>query len=197
MIGVTGIVLAAGTSSRLGQPKQLLELGGRPLLQHAIDAAEEAGLFDVVVVLGHRVDDVKAAVKLGKGTRVVVNPDFAQGQATSLRAGIQAADPSSKAAVVLLGDQPAVDAASLRTLIDAYERTESPVVQASYSGRPGHPVLFDRSLWGDLEAIDGDKGARDLLKSHPEWVEWVELGGDVPADLDTWQDYERLREARD
>lgn len=194
MIGVSGIVLAAGSSSRLGQPKQLLDLEGRPLLQHAIDAVEGAGLFDVVVVLGHRADDVAAAVTMSEGTRVVVNPDYAEGQATSLRTGLQAADPKSKAAIVLLGDQPAVDAASLRALADAYERTESPIVQAAYSGRPGHPVLFDRSLWADLEAIEGDKGARDLLKDNPEWVVKVELGGEVPRDLDTWQDYERLKE---
>lgn len=194
MIGVSGIVLAAGSSSRLGQPKQLLDLEGRPLLQHAIDAAEGAGLFDVLIVLGHRADDVAAAVTISEGTRVVVNPDYAEGQATSLRTGLQAADPKSKAAIVLLGDQPAVNAVSLRALADAYERTESPIVQATYSGRPGHPVLFDRSLWADLEAIEGDKGARDLLKNNPEWVVKVELGGEVPRDLDTWQDYERLKE---
>lgn len=194
MIGVSGIVLAAGSSSRLGQPKQLLDLEGRPLLQHAIDAAEGAGLFDVLIVLGHRADDVAAAVTVSERTRVVVNPDYAEGQATSLRAGLQAADPRSRAAIILLGDQPAVDAVSLRALADAYERTESPVVQAAYSGRPGHPVLFDRSLWADLEAIEGDTGARDLLKSNPEWIVRVELGGEVPRDLDTWQDYERLKD---
>lgn len=145
-------------------------------------------------MLGHRADDVAAAVTISEGTRVVVNPDYAEGQATSLRTGLQAADPKSNAAIVLLGDQPAVDAASLRALADAYERTESPIVQAAYSGRPGHPVLFDRSLWAELEAIEGDKGARDLLKDNPEWVVKVELGGEVPGDVDTWQDYERLKE---
>lgn len=193
MIGVSGIVLAAGTSSRLGQPKQLLDLEGRPLLQHAIDAAEGAGFFDVLVVLGHRAGDVADAITISKGTRVVVNPDYAEGQATSLRAGLRAADPKSRAAVVLLGDQPAVDAVNLRALVDTYERSEAPIVQAAYSGRPGHPVLFDRSLWADLEAIEGDKGARDLLKNHPEWIVRVEFGGEVPKDLDTWEDYERLR----
>lgn len=194
MIGVSGIVLAAGSSSRLGQPKQLLDLEGRPLLQHAIDAAEGAGLFDVVIVLGHRADDVAAAVTISEGTRVVVNPDYAEGQATSLRTGLRAADPKSKAAIVLLGDQPAVNAVSLRALVDAYERSEAPIVQAAYSGRPSHPVLFDRSLWADLEAIEGDKGARDLLKNNPEWIDKVELGGETPWDVDTWQDYERLKE---
>lgn len=196
MVGVSGIVLAAGSSTRLGQPKQLLELEGRPLLQHAIDAAEGAGLFDVVVVLGHRADEVGAAVCVSKGTRLVVNPEYAEGQATSLKTGLRAADPDSRAAIILLGDQPGVDAASLRALFDVYERSEAPVVQAAYSGRPSHPVLFDRSLWADLEAIEGDKGARDLLKEHPEWIVRVELGGEAPKDLDTWEDYAHLKKAR-
>lgn len=148
----------------------------------------------MLVVLGHRAGDVKDAITVSEGTRVVVNPDYAQGQATSLRAGLREADSNSRAAIVLLGDQPAIDAASLRAIVDAYERSESPIVQATYSGRPGHPVLFDRSLWADLEAIEGDKGARDLLKNHPEWVVRVELGGEVPKDLDTWEDYDRLKE---
>jgi molybdenum cofactor cytidylyltransferase len=191
---VSGIVLAAGSSSRLGQPKQLLELDGRPLLQHAIDAAEGAGLRDVVVVLGHRAEEVEAAIATSSGTRIVVNPDYLQGQATSLRAGLSAMDHDAEAAIVLLGDQPAVTSASLRAVVSAYEGSGRPVVQASYGGKPGHPVLFDRATWADLLAVEGDTGAREVLKRHPEWVERVELGGEVPADLDTWPDYERLKQ---
>jgi molybdenum cofactor cytidylyltransferase len=191
---VSGIVLAAGSSSRLGQPKQLLELDGRPLLQHAIDAAEGAGLRDVVLVLGHRSDDVAAAISTSSGTRIVVNPDYLQGQATSLRAGLRAMHDEAGGAIVLLGDQPAITSASLRAVVSAYQASGRPVVQASYGGRPGHPVLFDRGVWADLLAVEGDTGARELLKEHPDWVERVELGGEVPEDLDTWQDYERLKE---
>ena len=191
---MSGIVLAAGSSSRLGQPKQLLELDGRPLLQHALDAAEGAGLRDVVVVLGHRSDEVRAAIRPAAGTRIVVNPDYREGQATSLRAGLRAMDEEAGAAVVILGDQPAVTAASVRPVVEAYEASGSPVVQATYGGKPGHPVLFDRGVWADLLAVEGDTGAREVLKKHPEWIERVELGGEVPADVDTLEDYARLKE---
>ncbi|HEX2053991.1 MAG TPA: nucleotidyltransferase family protein [Actinomycetota bacterium] len=193
MIGlVTGIVLAAGTSSRLGEPKQLLDFNGRPLLQHAVDAMEASGLFDIVVVLGHRSDEVQAALELGAGTRVVVNPDYAEGQATSLKAGLRAADESSRAVVVTLGDQPAVTGLMVRTVVEMYFATGAKIVQASFGGKPNHPTLFDRELWPELEAIEGDQGAREILKKHPESLVRVQFDGDVPSDLDTWEDYERL-----
>lgn len=100
----------------------------------------------------------------------------------------------SEAAVLILGDQPGVDAPKVRAIVASYTQAAVPVVQATYGGKPGHPILFDRSVWADLMAIDGDRGARDVLKQHPEWIRTVELGGEVPADLDTWEDYERLKE---
>lgn len=193
MIGrVTGIVLAGGSSSRLGQPKQLLDFEGKPLLQHAIDAMQGAGLYDVVVVLGHRADEIAAAVQIGPGTRIVNNPDYAQGQATSLRVGLRAAPAESEAVIVILGDQPAVSALMVRTVAESYIATGGKVVQATFGGKPNHPTLFDRDLWPQLEAIEGDKGARDVIKKNPEWVVRVEFGGELPSDLDTWEDYERL-----
>ena len=147
-----------------------------------------------MIVLGHRSEDVAGAILTSGATRIVVNPDYRQGQATSLRVGLGAMSDDSQAAVVILGDQPAVDRQKVRAVVTSYLESESPVVQAAYGGRPGHPVLFDRSTWPDLVAIDGDRGARDLLKMHPEWIRTVELGGEVPADLDTWEDYERLKE---
>ncbi len=193
MIGrISGIVLAAGSSSRLGQPKQLLDFEGRPLLQYAIDAMEQSGLYDVVVVLGHRADEVADAVEAGPDTRIVVNPDYAQGQATSLRTGLKAVDERSEAAMVILGDQPAVNALMVRTIAETYQATGGKVVQATFGGKPNHPTLFDRELWPALQAIEGDKGAREVLGKHPEWVVRVEFGGELPSDLDTWEDYERL-----
>jgi len=189
---ISGIVLAGGSSSRLGQPKQLLDFQGRPLLQHAVDAMEKSGLYDVVVVLGHRADEVASAIQIGPGTRTVVNPDYAQGQATSLRAGLKAVDDRSDAAVVILGDQPAVNALMVRTVAETYLATGGKVVQAVFGGKPNHPTLFEKDLWPELQAIEGDKGAREVLKKHPEWVVQVEFGGELPSDLDTWEDYERL-----
>lgn len=190
---ITGIVLAGGTSSRLGRPKQLLELDGRPVLQHVVDAARAAGLDEVVVVLGHRADDIAAAIELPPSARTTYNPRFAEGQSTSLAAGLSAASPGSRAAVVLLGDQPRLGAEVIRTVVETYLQTGAKVVRASWGGTPSHPVLFDRSVWEAVQAVEGDRGARDLLKANPDWEVRVEVGEAPPGDLDTWDDYERLK----
>lgn len=124
--------------------------------------------------------------------RIVINPEYMSGQSTSLRAGLAAASPDARAAVVVLGDQPDIHASTISAVVAEYERSGKPVVQALYGGRPAHPILFDRSLWPELSSIQGDLGARDLLKKHPEWIARVEVNRDLPPDLDTWEDYERL-----
>lgn len=194
---ISGIVLAGGMSSRLGRPKQLLPLEGRPVLQHVVDAARDAGLDEVVVVLGHRADDIAAAVQLPPGGRTVLNPRYAEGQSTSLAAGLAAAAPSSKAAVVLLGDQPRIGADVIGRVVETYRETGAKVVRAWWGGRPAHPVLFDRSVWEAVRAVQGDRGARDLLNANPDWEVRVDAGDAVPGDLDTWEDYERLQRGPD
>jgi molybdenum cofactor cytidylyltransferase len=189
---IAGVILAAGKSSRLGRPKQLLALGDRTVLQHVVDAAGEADLDDIVVVLGHRASEVEASLRLPAPARVVVNPEYGSGQTSSLRTGLRALGAETRAAIVLLGDQPGVAPEAIRTVAAAYRRTDGPVVQASYGGRPGHPVLLDRRVWPEVQAVPGDVGARDLLASHPEWVVPAEVPGDPPPDLDTWEDYRRL-----
>ena len=190
---ISGIVLAGGTSSRLGRPKQLLELEGRPVLQHVVDAAAAAGLDEIVVVLGHMADEIAAVITLPPGGRTCLNPHYASGQSTSLAAGLEAADPASDAAVILLGDQPRIGSSVVRAVVDRYRQTGARVVRAWYGGRPAHPVLFDRTVWDDLRAVEGDRGARDLLKAHPDWESRLDAGDEVPSDLDTWADYERLK----
>ena len=190
---VTGIVLAGGTSSRLGRPKQLLELEGRPVLQHVVDAARAAGLEEVVVVLGHKADEIATAIELPPSARTTFNPRYAEGQSTSLAAGLSAASPGSRAAVVLLGDQPRLGADVIRAVVETYRRTGAKVVRASWGGTPSHPVLFDRGVWEAVQAVEGDRGARDLLEANPDWEVRVEVGEAPPGDLDTWDDYERLK----
>jgi len=192
---ITAIILAAGSSSRLGRAKQLLDLGGRPVLQHVLDAAAMAGLDEIAVVVGHASEQVAEAVKLPPQARLVHNPDHARGQSTSLRAGLRAANPSSGAVVVLLGDQPGVRPDAIAAVAEAWRGGLGPVVQASYQGRPAHPTLLDRSVWPELEGAAGDEGARSLLSGHPEWVRPVEVGGRPPDDIDTEQDYARVRAA--
>ena len=182
------LVLAAGSSRRLGRPKQLLDLEGRPLLQHVIDAAVAAGSEQIVVVLGHAEREIRAAIALPPSAVVAVNPDFATGQASSLRVGLAAlAEPVARA-VVLLGDQPRVSPEVIRSVANA----PGPIARATYGGVPSHPVAFDQALWSELRAVEGDRGARDVLASHVGEVTFVEVSGTPPVDVDTDADYRRL-----
>jgi molybdenum cofactor cytidylyltransferase len=195
---ITGVVLAAGTSSRLrgGRPKQLLELADRPLVQHAVDAAAAAGLDEIVVVTGHEADDVEGALTLPPNGRAVRNQAFAQGMAGSLRIGLDAADRASEAAVILLADQPGVSADAIRSVVAAFRRSGSPFVLATYRDRSGHPIVIGKDAWSLLQQLEGDVGAREVIAAHPELVVSVEVGGPVPADVDTWEDYEAVRADR-
>ncbi|MBI4261243.1 MAG: nucleotidyltransferase family protein [Actinobacteria bacterium] len=192
---ISGVVLAAGASTRMGRPKQLLELGGRPMLQHVLDAAEAAPLDEVVVVLGPEGGAVWAALRPGPRTRAAVNPEAGAGQSTSLRLALRAVDAGSEAVVVLLGDQPTVRPQAVAAVVQAFRGGLGPVVRAAYGGRPGHPVLLARPAWEAAAAVEGDEGARGVLAAHPEWRSEVEVGGDPPPDVDTPGDYERIRAA--
>lgn len=190
---VSGVVLAAGASVRLGRPKQTLELEGRPLLRHVLVAAAASCLDEIVVVLGHGARDVAGALgDPGPRARIVVNPDHASGQASSLLAGLRATDPAARAAVVLLGDQPRVRAETIDAVVDAFRRGDGPVVQAAYGGRPGHPTLLARTIWPELQSLRGDLGARGWIARHPTRRALVEVGGEPPADVDTMEDYRQL-----
>jgi molybdenum cofactor cytidylyltransferase len=185
---VGAVILAAGSSRRLGRPKQLLELEGKPLLQHVIDAAGAADVGEIVVVMGHMADDIAGAVSLPDNAQSVVNPDHATGQASSLRVGLAALGAGIDRAVVVLGDQPRVRADAIRAVAAAAH----PIARAMYAGEPGHPVAFDRSVWAELCRIDGDQGARTLLTTRSGDVRPVELGETPPADVDTEADYLRI-----
>lgn len=192
-LSVCGIVLAAGAGTRMGgRVKQLLPLAGKPLLQHPIDAAAEAGILDLRIVLGHEADEIAAAIRVPPGGEIVVNAQYADGQSTSLRAGLAAAPEGARAAVILLGDQPLVRIEAIREVIDWHWVHGSPVVRAAYRGRPSHPVLLGRSAWAGVEALRGDVGARALTATHLGRVDLVEVGGEPPEDVDTPEDYERL-----
>jgi molybdenum cofactor cytidylyltransferase len=192
---VSGVILAAGFSRRLGRPKQLLELGGKPLLQWAIDAALAAGLSEVLVVLGESAAAILEHVDLGTA-RLVINPDAIDGQSTSIMAGVAVANPERVGTLFMLGDQPDISAADLDLVLQKFEGTPDEIVIASWQGERRSPVVFGRSYDGELLRLRGDTGARPILRAHSEQVVAVEFDRPVPIDIDTEADYQRLLQDR-
>jgi molybdenum cofactor cytidylyltransferase len=191
---VLGLVLAAGGSTRMGRPKQLAELGGRPLLAHVLAAADDAPLDRVVVALGGAAAEVLDRVDLHRAEPLVVE-GWAAGMGHVLAAALAQAGDGWGAVVVLLGDQPLVPGRAVARVVEAWLAGAGPVVTASYGGRPGHPKLFDRRLLPDLLRLTGDAGARDLLAAHPGWVHRVEVGDlGSDADVDVEADLERVEQ---
>ncbi|NOJ95340.1 nucleotidyltransferase family protein [Corallococcus coralloides] len=183
------VLLAAGGSSRLGQPKQLLRHEGTSLVRRAAERALTASP-EVVVVLGARREDVASELD-GLAVRCVDNPDWALGQGSSLHAGLRALPPDVDGALLMLCDQLRVDAAHLRSLIDTFERTRAPIVASAYAGTRGVPALFSRALFPELEALPPTGGARGLIARAPSRVVEVPLPGGE-EDVDTAEDALRL-----
>jgi molybdenum cofactor cytidylyltransferase len=194
-VTAAGIVLAAGASQRMGSPKQLLPVGGRPLLEGVVAAACASRLDQVVVVLGANADAVRAAVAWGRA-RTVVNDEHEQGMSTSLQAGVRALDAAVDRAVVILGDQPEVSAELIDRLLDAQERSGRPAAALSFDGLLHPPVVLRRDLWPNLMALQGDVGLRALIRARPELVAAVAMSTPLqhPVDIDTPEDLARLRE---
>jgi molybdenum cofactor cytidylyltransferase len=188
---VAAVVLAAGQGLRYGSQKLLAPLGDRPLLQHALDAANASSLSPVVVVLGADADAIEAGVRTGRA-RLVRNPDHATGQASSLRIGLRSLD-ASDAAVVVLGDQPNVTAALLDALVEAQRSSGAPAVVCAQDGRRSPPTLLHRDLWTEVDALRGDTGARDVLVRHRD-VAVFEVADELARldDIDTQEDREHL-----
>lgn len=193
---ISGVILAAGKSTRMGRPKQLLLLRGRPLLQHVIDAAAGSGLHDIVLVLGCHADEIRAAIEVPRRMRVVVNADFDAGQSSSLRVGLEHTDSRSTAAAILLSDQPDVSTDLIDRVVGTFTREPAPILRpifVSANGRiPGHPVILSRTVWPEVVRLSGDEGARSLMSTHPEWVRELTIDADAPKDVDTWSDYAAL-----
>lgn len=192
---IAALLLAAGSSVRMGQPKLLLELGGQTLLRRAVEQAKASKADEVVVVVGPMRAEMERELA-GTGAQLVDNPDHLSGMASSLRAGIRALGPDVEAAVVLLGDQPFQDRVVIDRLVDAYRAGEQPIVVPLYAGRRGNPVLFDRSLFDELAAQHGDQGGREVIAADPSRVATVAFDSERPQqDLDTWDDYLAARAA--
>lgn len=186
---VTGIVLAAGGSMRLGEAKQLLAYRGRTLLDATLDVARACGFDQLLVTLGGSAEAVREKVDL-RGTTTVENPDFSAGCGSSISAAVGATAARADAMVLLLGDQPGVRPPDVRRLIDDARAT--PLGVCRYADGLGHPFWFRRDVFAELATLHGDKAVWKLLHSGRHPVTEVVVAGPVPIDVDTRADYERL-----
>ncbi len=177
----------------MGEPKQLLPVRGRPLLETVIAAACGSHLDDVVVVLGAHADEIAAGVAFDRA-RIVLNPEHEHGMSTSLRAGIASLGPEVDRAAVILGDQPDVTASLIDRLLVAQASTGLPAAALSFDGLLHPPMVLARELWPGIEALHGDVGLRALVRARPEMVAQVpaDRPGAHPVDIDTREDYEQL-----
>jgi molybdenum cofactor cytidylyltransferase len=186
---VAGLVLAAGGSSRLGEPKQLLPFGGATLLDHVLSVSRSCPFDQLVCVIGGRAPEVLDAVDF-IGIEVVENQAFGDGCSSSIAAALGAVDERAEVLVLMLGDQPGVRADTVENLLA--RRDDAPLAVCRYDDGRGHPLAFARSLFGELAQLHGDKAVWKLLDRHSHEVAEVAIHGPAPRDVDTWQDYEEL-----
>jgi molybdenum cofactor cytidylyltransferase len=183
---VSGLVLAAGGSRRLGQPKQLLPFDGDTLLGRVVTTARGCRFDQLLVALGGSAAEVQRRVDLA-GAEVVVNEDFGSGCASSIAAALAHVDPRADVLVLLLGDQAGVTSATVQALLDGMGT--GVVAACAYANGRGHPLAFGRAMFDDLRALHGDKAVWKLLAGRVDDVIDVPVRGPVPRDVDTRDDY--------
>jgi len=189
---IAAIVLAAGLSRRMGQAKLLMPVGGRAIIRYVVESVLAGGVDSVWVVTGPDVEPIEAALA-GFDVQIVVNPAPEEGQAGSVRAGIAALPPSVEAVLIALGDQPALAPSIIPALLAARRASPKLIVAPRYRDGQGNPVLFKREIFPELLRLTGDLGARPIIQKEPARVEWVDLDLPMPPDVDTPDDYERIR----
>jgi molybdenum cofactor cytidylyltransferase len=196
MEGIGAMILAAGQATRFGGRKQLALLGGKPLFLYSVELAVRAGLKPIIVVGNENAHELERYVP-GKHINIVLNEEAEQGISSSLQRGIRELSEHTRAVVVLLADQPFMPDEAVQKVISTYGENYDKgirIVRSSYSGKPGHPVLFDQETYRLFEQISGDVGARDILKAQTGKIINVDFA--IPEwnmDIDTMDDYQRAQ----
>jgi molybdenum cofactor cytidylyltransferase len=189
---ISGIILAAGESRRMGSAKALLQYEGQTFIGRICSAFLSAGVDELVVVLGVRAEEIARALPPHPFVRTVINHRYFQGQLSSLMVGIGALSPDSEAAVVNLVDHPLVSTETIHALISSFRTEPIPILIASYQGKRGHPVIFSSQLYGEILAAPLDRGAKVVVRKDPKRVREIPLNDPgILADIDTPQDYAR------
>ncbi len=196
MANLTGIIiLAAGNSSRLGTPKQLLEYKGKSLLQHAIDEALLIQEAPVIVVIGATHQDIENSIKQKKGIAFAHNKNWNSGMGSSIKTGLQhllKTSPGITACIITVCDQPFINSTIFNALINAHHETGTGIVASAYAGTIGTPALFDKDYFNELINLNNAEGAKKLLQKYDDDLIAIPFeNGEV--DIDTIDDYERLK----
>lgn len=193
---VAAIILAAGKSTRMGEPKQLLRLGESTVLGQTLKNIRGAGLGEIVLVLGSFAETIRQQFPSSsfEGLKLVVNQAYSQGMASSLREGLSVLHPQIDAALIVLADQPFIRPETFLQIVDQYRRSDAQIVIPTYKGFRGNPVLLDRSVFPEIMALTGDIGCRAIFGSHLEGIVKVEVKDvGILLDIDNQADYERLQ----
>lgn len=191
--GITGLLLAAGRSRRMGAFKPLLPFGARTVVETCVDNLREGGADEIVVVLGHRAAELRASLAARSFVRFAVNEQAETEMGASIARGVEALSEKARAVIIAHADQPAVPPCVTRDLIAAWQRTVARLVQPEWEGRGGHPVLIDLVLREELMNLDASRGLRALFDAHSGEVLRVPAGTPfVRRDMDTWEDYCKL-----
>jgi molybdenum cofactor cytidylyltransferase len=194
---IAGVILAAGMSQRFGQPKQLLRLKNKYLLEWVLDAALTARLQTVVLVLGHKHQTILQALgSMASHPRlqIVINHRYAEGQSQSLKAGLLKVHKTHSAVMFLLGDQPLLRSDTIDDLLERFWHSDKDMGVPLYRGKRGNPTLFRRTMYCKLIALQGDIGAREIIRANPARVQFMEV--DDPLcflDIDSPKDFENLQ----
>ncbi len=187
---ISGLILAAGSSTRMGRPKQTVLLAGRPMLEYPLLAFLSSKVGEIILVVQKR--SILAGMKVPiKRVRVVVNPYHAQGLSASVKLGVREVSPRSSAVVIGLGDKPLVLGSTIDSLISAYGRSGSMIVAPVYHKRRGNPIIFDRGVFPLIEETEGDEGAKSVMRKHEDEVFEVPVNdAGILIDVDTPEDLE-------
>jgi molybdenum cofactor cytidylyltransferase len=191
---VAGILLAAGASTRMGSNKLLFTLEGEPMVHRAARRALEAGLDPVIVVLGHEAERVREALE-GLDCLIALNPEHTRGVNRSLKAGMAELPPAACATVVMLADMPYVTSAMIESMVARYRTGSAPLVISDYQGTNAPPMLYDRALFLELGAMEGEGCGRQVVRRHRAEADVISWPADALADVDVPADYERMRDA--
>ncbi|SEN76286.1 nucleotidyltransferase family protein [Lihuaxuella thermophila] len=192
MPNVGALILGAGMSKRMGKPKLLLSLKGKPLFRYAVETALASGLNPVILVGGQHVDEFKKQTADLRDVEIIANQSYHTGMSSSIQTGIKALEGRTDAAIIFLADQPLVPCLVVEQLLQDY-RTCRPhgvlIVRPLYNGRQGHPVLFDRQLYKEFEKIQGDEGGKSIIQRHQHKLKLVSFENSIwNTDIDTYED---------